>query len=91
MNAPFLSSFKELHTFGYFLVFDPAIPMKGIGLCAELHRATHTIPGERSAFDESIPEKVHGCLFHDEIIPDGFDPFDTAGDLARRHLDIGHP
>jgi len=27
--------------------------------------------------------KDNGCLFHDEIIPDGFDPFDAACDLAR--------
>jgi hypothetical protein len=28
-------------------------------------------------------EKNNGCLFHNEIILDGFDPFDTACDLAR--------
>ena len=26
--------------------------------------------------------KDNGCLFHDEIIPDGFNPFDAACDLA---------
>ena len=26
--------------------------------------------------------KDRGCLFHDECIVDGFDPFDTASDLA---------
>jgi len=26
--------------------------------------------------------KGNGRLFHDEIIPDGFDPFDAACDLA---------
>ncbi|MCK7504664.1 MAG: hypothetical protein MZV70_11640 [Desulfobacterales bacterium] len=28
-------------------------------------------------------EKDNGCLFHDESILDGFDPFDAACDLAR--------
>jgi hypothetical protein len=28
-------------------------------------------------------KKGYGCLFHDEIIPDGFYPFDAACDLAR--------
>jgi hypothetical protein len=27
--------------------------------------------------------KNNGCLFYDEIILDGFDPFDAACDLAR--------
>jgi hypothetical protein len=27
--------------------------------------------------------KDNGCLFHDEIILDGFDPFDAACDLPR--------
>ena len=29
-----------------------------------------------------LPEKNTRRLFHDEIIPDGFDPFDAACDLA---------
>jgi hypothetical protein len=30
-----------------------------------------------------LTDKDNGCLFHDEGIIDGFDPFDAACDFAR--------